>query len=130
MGEVPWYCALPVRRALLIQATATLVGSGFAWMVSPSAGVSVCLGGAICLVSTAYSGAKVFGKTIGTPEDALAGLYRAEIGKLVIAGGLLFVALTCVDDLNFIALCVAFVAIQMCGSIAAAWAPNAPERRT
>jgi F0F1-type ATP synthase assembly protein I len=99
-------------------------------MVSQSAGLGVCLGGAICIVSTAYSGAKVFGNKIGTPEDTLAGLYQAEIGKLVIAGGLLFVALACVDDLNFIALCVAFVAIQMCGSIAAAWAPNAPERRT
>lgn len=130
MGSIPWYRAPSLTRALAVQVAATLVLSIAVLPWTGEAALGVLLGGGICLLTTVYSGKRVFGAQDESPESALAGLYRAEVGKLVITGSLFVAVLVCLEEVNFIALCIAFVFIQIVGSIAASWAVQAPPRRT
>ena len=117
MGSTPWYRDRALCRMLSAQLSLTLGAPLVLWFWSDGIALAVFLGGTVCVGSTAYCGYRVFAAATDTPEVLLASFYRAEFGKLIIVGSLLATAMAALEGVNFIALCLAYVGVQICGSI-------------
>ncbi len=87
--------------------------------------ISVLLGGVIAAVVNVYAACRVFAApATGTDTDdigarELARLYRAEVGKLIIAAVLFTTVFGLVKELNVIALLMGYTSIHVIGVIAA-----------
>lgn len=87
--------------------------------------ISVLLGGAIAAVVNVYAARRVFAApATGTDTDEvgareLGRLYRAEVGKLIMAAVLFTTVFVLVKELNVIALLVGYTSIHVIGVIAA-----------
>ena len=87
--------------------------------------ISALLGGAIAAVANVYAARHVFAapsKATGTDEVGareLGRLYRAEVGRLIMAAVLFTTVFVLVKELNVIALLVGYVSVHAIGVIAA-----------
>ena len=128
-GSSRWYRDRTFGSIFIVQLVLCLVASAVAWVWSVEIALAVLLGGGVCLGATTYSGYRVFGGRTDSPETALYSLYSAEVGKLVVAVVLLAVVMATVEEVNFIALCLAYVGVQLSGNIVAAFAAPNPVRQ-
>lgn len=87
--------------------------------------ISVLLGGAIAAVVNFYAARRVFAAPVTDTDTNAVGarelgrLYRAEVGKLIMAAVLFTTVFVLVQELNVIALLVGYVSVHTIGVIAA-----------
>jgi len=120
-GVPRWYRHPAFACVFVAQLLVALAASIVASIWSAQIAVSMLLGAGVCLGGTAYSGCRVFRGQAESPEMVLSGLYAAEIGKLAVAVLFLAGVMATVKDVNLIALCSAYVGVQICGNIVAAF---------
>jgi len=90
---------LMAAKALALQLSTTVIVSGLLYTASPEKGLSLLLGGAICIVGQAYFAYRVFRFAGARMADKVLGsFYAGEAGKFVLV--LVMFALA----FNFIAL--------------------------
>jgi len=72
-------------KALALQLLTTVTVSGLLYLVSPEKGLSLLLGGAICIVGQAYFAYRVFRFAGARMADKVLGsFYAGEVGKFVL----------------------------------------------
>ncbi len=126
-SELRWYRQPVVRVSVAAQLIVTgCAAAGLALWNDAYLSALFCGAGG-CLLASLYGARRVFSDTETAPDRVLATLYRAEIGKLVIVS-VLFLAAARFIDINFVAICVAFVVVYLSGSLASFWADVTPDR--
>jgi ATP synthase protein I len=100
-----------LKQTVLIPAGITLVVALALSLVGPTEALSSVSGGLIVVLANAFSAWRVFSPAKGeSAELALANLYRAEVGKLLMMGALFIAVFAGWEDVNiaaFIAGCAA-----------------------
>jgi len=112
----------PLKNVLAAQLAVTLAVSLGLIVLDRHAAYSAATGGLINVVSTTYAGWRIFrfdGR--GSPDRELFNMYRAEVGKLVVIGGLCAVAFAVMESIHIGAFIGAFSATLIAGLVAAAW---------
>ena len=106
MGAVP--------KILLTQAAVALAAGGIAWWgFGPVAGYSAWLGGAICVIPSAYLAFRMLAtRGSGQPRKMLNATYLGEAGKLVLTVALFAIIFIAVKPLSPGALIAGFIAAQ------------------
>lgn len=127
MGSTPWFRDRTLRRVLSAQLVLTVAASALAFPWSEGAAPAVLLGGATCVGATAYCGFRLFAVSGDSPRETLTSLHRAALGKMVVAGALLLAVMALLEEINFIALCLGYVVVQIGGNVlGAATGPGHP----
>lgn len=106
-------------RIIRVQLLVTVGVSVAALALGASSAGSALLGGLISLVPTAYFIYRVFRRDqAGSPEQELGNMYRAEVGKLAMAALMLVAVFAVAENLDVVALLLAFIVVQVSGSAA------------
>ncbi len=112
----------PLKNVLAAQLAVTLAVSLGVVVLDRNAAYSAALGGIITVVGTTYAALRIFRfDSKGSPDRELFNVYRAEVGKLVMIGGLCAVTFVLVDSVHIAAFIGALGATLIAGMVAAAW---------
>ena len=112
----------PLKNLLAAQLAVTLAASLGLVVFDRHAALSGAVGGLINVVATSYAGWRIFRfDSHGSPDRELFNVYRAEVGKLVVIGGLCAVTFAVLETINIVAFIGVFSATLVVGLIAAAW---------
>ncbi len=120
----------PLKNVLAVQSAVTLGVSLAIAVFDRPAAYSAVLGGLVNLVATTYASWRIFGfDNQGSPDRELANVYRAEVGKVVVIGGLCAVTFAMVEPINIIAFIGVFSITLVAGLIATAvYAESVPTK--
>ena len=111
-----------LKQTVLIPTGITLVVALLLGFVGYTAAISALSGGLIVVVTNAYSTWRVFAKADKEPaEQALATLYRAEVGKLLMMGALFIAVFAGWKNVNVVAFLAGCAAAMFTAPIAVAF---------
>ncbi|MDH3637075.1 MAG: ATP synthase subunit I [Gammaproteobacteria bacterium] len=112
----------PVQNVLAAQLAVSLAVSLGLVAFDRNAALSGAVGGLINVVATTYAGWRIFRfNSQGSPDRELFNVYRSEVGKLVVIGGLCAVTFAVMESVNIVAFIGVFSATLVVGLVAAAW---------